>query len=69
MLKGKDIITKNYPLDEIRMQTYVKHLQIENVDFKRLIAKLTKKIEDNNKEIKHCESMTLEQWLKLHPKK
>lgn len=67
MLKGKDIIKKVYPLDEIRMRAHIDNLKQEKEDTQRFVDKGNNRIVNIDKEIERCENMTLGEWIKEHP--
>lgn len=67
IMKGKVISEKVYPVDELRMRTYIDFLKKDIASLKKTKIRCDEKITNIEIELKKNENMDLEDWLLEHP--
>ena len=68
IMKGKDILQKEYPEDEERFRDYLRNIQTAKAGLIKAISNFKGKLDKENELEKEMLEMTLEEWLKIHPK-
>lgn len=65
-MRGRDILQKEYPENEIRMRTYLNYLINDKDKLIKSIVNFQEKIIKIDAELENCLNMTLEDWIKEH---